>query len=133
MTDAQLSRKATLELFHKYLSLPDLDIETVFSEEEVNKIDYSNSIILFHANWSGQSVMASRLILEKIKDLKLKTTMTFFVDIDCVIDGFVYEILGKRCHGMGEAVLYNNGKIVARHNNAQDFHLFMEYIAQHAS
>ncbi|MCE3230009.1 MAG: hypothetical protein K0S32_4560 [Bacteroidetes bacterium] len=109
-----------------------MDIETVFSDEEAKHIDYENSIIIFSAMWSGPSIMYVKYLLQKILDLKLKTTKTYLVDIDLVSDEFVTKILGRQCHGNGEAVFFKNSLRIGIFTNKTNHDSFIKCVANYA-
>lgn len=111
-----------------FSSFTNINFIEIHSDDGLHTISLDNSIILFHAIWSGYSVASIQKILPVLNNFNLSSTKVYFVNIDMINPANVKELLGQPSHGYGEAVLYKNGSIAAKRTNANELVSFLSFM-----
>ena len=111
--------------FSKY---PNVDLRAIHSDKDLDISNFDRLVVLFHAPWSGSSIIHLSKILTDLNDLKVKNLPIIMVDIDVIGWDFIQKNLEQKSHGNGEAAFIQAGQITIKHTNQKDFHPFLEYL-----
>ncbi|BDD06501.1 hypothetical protein [Aureibacter tunicatorum] len=99
-------------------------------EFDISKIE--KGLISIHANWSGQSIINGKHILDTIQKSDFKNVEIHILDIDIMSLQDQIELIGDICHGYFESIWIERGEVdfvfKDNHSNTglQDFVLYLK-------
>lgn len=121
------TREETIKQTKKYFDFPELDYQLIFDDKEFDSSS-QDTLILFHACWSGQSITNIRKILSTLINYDTTILKIYIADIDNISDDFKKNYLGQLSNGHGEAAWIENGQIRAKHLRQSAFDTFADFI-----
>lgn len=102
----------------------------IATRTELHLGQLQDSLIIFHAEWSGYSYKHMALILNALASSSWARKTV----VICRYDGFtrpeVLAILGADCNGYAESVLVRGGQTIARHLRLPDLEPFLQTIRE---
>lgn len=116
-----------------------LSKETFLRINQIDKVDefdltkIEKGIISIHANWSGQSIMHGKSILNLIDKSESKDFEINIIDLETITPEKQISLIGTVSQGYFESVWVENGKIEFNYrdnNRATELNKFKEYLSK---